>query len=80
MRKVDLEFTDDVIEFVVLLELLKDFCDIKVCNVLKLDSAASALLNRYSDQLFEKVIKAKAGLNTLLCNNQININKSNKHK
>lgn len=59
LRKVDLEFTDDVIEFVVLLELLKDFCDIKACNVLKLDSAASALLNRYSDQLFEKVIKAK---------------------
>ena len=35
------------------------FCNIKACNVLKLDSAVSTLLNRYSDELFEKVIKAK---------------------
>ena len=59
LTKVNLEFTDEVIEFIVLLELLKDFCNIKACNVLKLDSAVSTLLNRYSDELFEKVIKAK---------------------
>lgn len=59
LTRVDLEFTDDVIEFIVLLELLKDFCNIKACNVLKLDRAIPLFLHRYSDELFEKVIKAK---------------------
>lgn len=59
LTRVDLEFTDDVIELIVLLELLNDFCNIKACNVLKLDGAISLFLQHYSDELFEKVIKAK---------------------
>ena len=59
LTKVNLEFTDEVIEFIVLVELLNDFCNIKACNILKLDSAVSTLLNRYSDELFARVIKAK---------------------
>lgn len=59
LTRVDLEFTDDVIELIVLLELLNDFCNIKACNVLKLDGAILLLLQHYSDELFEKVIKAK---------------------
>ena len=56
LTRVDLVFTDEVIEFVLLLELLKDFCNIKACDVLKLDRAIPLFLNRYSDELFEKVI------------------------
>ena len=57
LTRVDLEFTDEVIEFVALLELLKDFCNIKACDVLKLDRAIPLFLHRYSDELFEKVIR-----------------------
>lgn len=39
-----------------MIELLKDFCNIKACDVLKLDRAIPLFLNRYSDELFEKVI------------------------
>ena len=53
---MDLNFNDEAIEFVVLLELLKDFCNIKACDVLKLDKAISLFTDRYSDELFEKII------------------------
>ena len=54
---MDLNFNDEAIEFVVLLELLKDFCNIKACDVLKLDKAISLFTDRYSDELFEKIIR-----------------------
>ena len=42
---MDLNFNDEAIEFVVLLELLKDFCNIKACDVLKLDKDSLILNN-----------------------------------
>ena len=45
-----------MIEFVVLLELLKDFCNIKECDVLKLDKAISLFADCYSDELLERVV------------------------
>ena len=59
LSRVELTFTDDVIEMIALLELLHDYFNIIACSVVKLDSAISLLLNRYSDELFEKVINAK---------------------
>jgi len=58
LTRVDLDFTEEVIELIVLLELLNDFCNIKACDVLKLDRAIPLFLHRYSDEIFEKVITA----------------------
>ena len=57
LTRVDLKFNDEVIEFGVLLELIKYFCNMKACDILKLDKAISLFLHRYSDKLFEKFIR-----------------------
>lgn len=56
LTRVDLTFTDDVIEMVALLEVLKRMYNIIDCNIFKIEDAIKLLLPIYSDSLFRKVI------------------------
>ena len=56
LTRVNLTFTEDVIEMVALLELLKSLYNIIDCNIIKVDCAIKLLLPIYSDSLFQKVI------------------------
>lgn len=58
LTRVDLEFTDVIINLIALLELIRDGYDIKGCDFIKLNKTIDVLLNCYTDTKFAEIISA----------------------
>lgn len=56
LTRVNLEFTDSIVNLIVLLELIRDGYNIKGSNFFTLNATIDDLLSCYSDNLFEKII------------------------
>lgn len=56
LTRVNLEFTDSIVNLIVLLELIRDGYNIKGSNLFTLNATIDDLLFCYSDNLFEKII------------------------
>ena len=56
LTRVNLEFTDSIVNLIVLLELIRDGYNIKGSNYFTLNATIDDLLSCYSDNLFEKII------------------------
>ena len=56
LTRVNLEFTDSIVNLIVLLELIRDGYNIKGSNFFTLNATIDDLLYCYSDNLFEKII------------------------
>ena len=54
--RVNLEFTDSIVNLIVLLELIRDGYNIKDSDFFTLNATIDDLLSCYSDNLFEKII------------------------
>ena len=57
LTRVNLEFTDSIVNLVVLLKLIRDGYNIKGSDFFTLNATVDDLLSCYSDELFEKVIR-----------------------
>ena len=58
LKKVDLEFDDDTVDLVVLLEIIDIGYSMKGCDFMAYKKTVDMLLKSYSDSSFEKIIKA----------------------
>ena len=58
MKRVDLEFDDDTIDLVALLEIIDTGYSMKGCDFMAYKKMVDMLLKSYSDSSFEKIIKA----------------------
>ena len=56
LTRVNLEFTDSIVNLVALLELIRDSYNIKGSDFFTLNATANDLLSCYSDNLFEKIV------------------------
>ena len=56
LTRVNLEFTDSIVNLVVLLELIRDGYNIRGSDFFTLNVTIDDLLSCYSDSLFEKII------------------------
>lgn len=58
LKKVDLEFDDDIVDLVALLEIIDVGYSMKGCDFMAYKKTMDMLLQSYSDSDFEKIIKA----------------------
>ena len=58
LKKVDLEFDDDTVDLVALLEIIDVGYSMKGCDFMAYKKTVDMLLKSYSDSGFEKIIKA----------------------
>lgn len=58
LKKVDLEFDDDTVDLVALLEIIDTGYSMKGCDFMAYKKTADMLLKSYSDSSFEKIVKA----------------------
>lgn len=58
LKRVDLEFDDDIVDLVALLEIIDTGCSMKGCDFMAYKKTVDMLLKSYSDSSFEKIIKA----------------------
>ena len=58
LKKVDLEFDDDIVDLVALLEIIDVGYSMKGCDFMAYKKTVDLLLKSYSDSSFEKIIKA----------------------
>ena len=58
LKRVDLEFNDDVIDLIALLEIINIGYSMKGCDFMAYKKTVDILLKSYSDSSFEKIIKA----------------------
>ena len=58
MKKVDLEFDDDIVDLVALLEIIDTGYSMKGCDFMAYKKTVDILLKSYSDSSFEKIVKA----------------------
>lgn len=58
LKKVDLEFDDDTVDLVALLEIIDTGYSMKGCDFMAYKKTVDILLQSYSDRGFEKIIKA----------------------
>ena len=58
LKKADLEFDDDTIDLVALLEIIDTGYSMKGCDFMAYKKTVDMLLQSYSDSNFEKIIKA----------------------
>lgn len=58
MKRVDLEFDDDIVDLVALLEIIDVGYSMKGCDFMAYKKTVDMLLKSYSDSSFEKIIKA----------------------
>lgn len=58
LKKVDLEFDDDTIDLVALLEIIDTGYSMKGCDFMAYKKTVDMLLKSYSDSSFEKIVKA----------------------
>lgn len=58
LKKVDLEFDDDTIDLVALLEIIDTGYSMKGCDFMAYKKTVDILLKSYSDSSFEKIVKA----------------------
>lgn len=56
LTRVNLEFTDSIVNLIVLLELIRDGYNIKGSDFFTLNATVDDLLSCYSDNLFERII------------------------
>lgn len=58
MKRVDLEFDDDILDLVALLEIIDVGYSMKGCDFMAYKKTVYMLLKSYSDSSFEKIVKA----------------------
>ena len=58
LKRVDLEFDDDIVDLVALLEIIDTGYSMKGCDFMAYKKTVDMLLELYSDSSFEKIIKA----------------------
>ena len=58
MKRVDLEFDDDIVDLVALLEIIDTGYSMKGCDFMAYKKTVDILLKSYSDSSFEKIVKA----------------------
>lgn len=58
LKRVDLEFDDDIVDLVALLEIIDVGYSMKGCDFMSYKKTVDVLLQSYSDSSFEKIIKA----------------------
>lgn len=58
LKRVDLEFDDDIVDLVALLEIIDVGYSMKGCNFMAYKKTVDILLQSYSDSSFEKIVKA----------------------
>lgn len=58
LKRVDLEFNDDIVDLVALLEIIDVGYSMKGCDFMAYKKIVDTLLQSYSDSGFEKIIKA----------------------
>ena len=58
LKKVDLEFDDDIVDLIALLEIIDTGYSIKGCDFMAYKNTVDMLLKSYSDSSFEKIVKA----------------------
>lgn len=58
LKKVDLEFDDDTVDLVALLEIIDTGYSMKGCDFMAYKKTVDMLLKSYSDSSFEKIVKA----------------------
>lgn len=58
LKKVDLEFDDDIVDIIALLEIIDTGYSMKGCDFMAYKKTVDMLLKSYSDSSFEKTVKA----------------------
>ena len=58
LKKADLEFDDDIVDLVALLEIIGTGYSMKGCDFMAYKNTVDMLLKSYSDSSFEKIVKA----------------------
>ena len=58
LKRVDLEFDDDIVDLVALLEIIDTGYSMKGCDFMAYKKTVDMLLKLYSDCSFEKIVKA----------------------
>lgn len=58
LKRVDLEFDDDIVDLVALLEIIDTGYSMKGCDFMAYKKTVDILLKSYSDSSFEKIVKA----------------------
>lgn len=58
LKKVDLEFDDDIVDLIALLEIIDTGYSMKGCDFMVYKNTVDMLLKSYSDSSFEKIVKA----------------------
>ena len=58
LKKVDLEFDDDIVDLIALLEIIDVGYSMKGCDFMAYKKTVDILLQSYSDRGFEKIVKA----------------------
>lgn len=58
LKKVDIEFDDDTVDLVALLEIIDTGYSMKGCDFMAYKKTVDILLQSYSDRGFEKIVKA----------------------
>ena len=58
LKRVDLEFDDDIVDLVALLEIIDVGYSMKGCDFMAYKKTVDILLQSYSDSSFEKIVKA----------------------
>ena len=58
LKRVDLEFDDDIVDLIALLEIIDVGYSMKGCDFISYKKTVDMLLQSYSDSSFEKIIKA----------------------
>ena len=58
LKRVDLEFDDDIVDLVALLEIIGTGYSMKGCDFMAYKKTVDILLKSYSDSSFEKIVKA----------------------
>lgn len=58
LKRVDLEFDDDIVDLVALIEIIDTGYSMKGCDFMAYKKTVDMLLKSYSDNSFEKIVKA----------------------
>ena len=58
LKRVDLEFDDDIVDLVALLEIIDVGYSMKGCDFMSYKKTVDMLLKTYSDSSFERIVKA----------------------
>ena len=58
LKKSDLEFDDDIVDLIALLEIIDTGYSMKGCDFMSYKKTVDMLLKSYSDSSFEKIVKA----------------------